>query len=104
MRELFDRNKILNGLLRASNKRTISRKQLEDVVTSVERTIRNSLAQEVESVRIGELVLDELRHIDEVAYIRFASVYREFADLDSFMAELKRLMKGDKEQREEDKK
>lgn len=104
MRELFDRNKILNGLLRASNKRTISRKQLEDVVTFVERTIRNSLAQEVESVRIGELVLDELRHIDEVAYIRFASVYREFADLDSFMAELKRLMKGDKEQREEDKK
>ncbi len=104
MRELFDRNKILNGLLRASNKRTISRKQLEDVVTSVERTIRNSLAKEVESVRIGELVLDELRHIDEVAYIRFASVYREFADLDSFMAELKRLMKGDKEQREEDKK
>lgn len=104
MRELFDRNKILNGLLRASNKRTIFRKQLEDVVTSVERTIRNSLAQEVESVRIGELVLDELRHIDEVAYIRFASVYREFADLDSFMAELKRLMKGDKEQREEDKK
>lgn len=104
MRELFDRNKILNGLLRASNKRTISRKQLEDVVTSVERTIRNSMAQEVESVRIGELVLDELRHIDEVAYIRFASVYREFADLDSFMAELKRLMKGDKEQREEDKK
>ena len=104
MRELFDRNKILNGLLRASNKRTISHKQLEDVVTSVERTIRNSLAQEVESVRIGELVLDELRHIDEVAYIRFASVYREFADLDSFMAELKRLMKGDKEQREEDKK
>lgn len=104
MRELFDRKKILNGLLRASNKRTISRKQLEDVVTSVERTIRNSLAQEVESVRIGELVLDELRHIDEVAYIRFASVYREFADLDSFMAELKRLMKGDKEQREEDKK
>ncbi len=104
MRELFDRNKILNGLLRASNKRTISRKQLEDVVTSVERTIRNSLAQEVESVRIGELVLDELRHIDEVAYIRFASVYREFADLDSFMAELKRLMKCDKEQREEDKK
>ena len=91
-------------MLRASNKRTISRKQLEDVVTSVERTIRNSLAQEVESVRIGELVLDELRHIDEVAYIRFASVYREFADLDSFMAELKRLMKGDKEQREEDKK
>ena len=102
MRELFDGNKILNGLLRASNKRTISRKQLEDVVASVERTIRNSFAQEVQSVRIGELVLDGLRHIDEVAYIRFASVYREFADLDSFMAELKRLMKGDEEEREED--
>lgn len=91
-RELFDRNKILNGLLRACNKRKVTRQQLEDVVTRVERKIRNSLVQEVSSVRIGELVLDELKNIDEVAYIRFASVYRQFADLDSFMAELKRLM------------
>lgn len=95
-RELFDRNKILNGLLRACNKRNVTRQQLEDIVTRVERKIRNSLVQEVSSVRIGELVLDELKNIDEVAYIRFASVYRQFADLDSFMAELKRLMGSEK--------
>lgn len=96
-RELFDRNKILNGLLRACNKRMVSRQELEEMVVNVERKIRNTLVQEVSSEKIGELVLDELRSVDEVAYIRFASVYRQFADLDSFMAELKRLM-GHKEQ------
>lgn len=96
-RELFDRNKILNGLLRACNKRMVMRQQLDELVTNVERKIRNTLVQEVTSERIGELVLDELRAVDEVAYIRFASVYRQFADLDSFMAELNHLM-GHKEQ------
>lgn len=96
-RELFDRNKILNGLLRACNKRMVTRHQLDDMVESVERKIRNTLLPEVSSERIGELVLDELRNVDEVAYTRFASVYRQFADLDSFMAELKHLM-GHKEQ------
>ena len=95
-RELFDRSKILNGLLRACNKRMVTRQQLEEIVNRVEREIRNSLVQEVSSVHIGELVLNELKHVDEVAYIRFASVYRQFADLDSFMAELKRLMGSDK--------
>ncbi|MCH4166583.1 MAG: transcriptional regulator NrdR [Megasphaera sp.] len=98
-RELFDRNKILNGLLRACNKRKVTRQQLDDIVAKVERKIRNALAQEVTSERIGELVLTELKSVDEVAYIRFASVYRQFADLDSFMAELKHLM-GNKEQSE----
>ena len=98
-RELFDRNKILNGLLRACNKRMVTRHQLDDVVLRVERNIRNTLAQEVTSEKIGEMVLEELKNIDEVAYIRFASVYRQFADLDSFMAELNYLMgnKGKKE-------
>lgn len=91
-RELFDRNKILNGLLRATNKRKVSRQQLEEMVAKVERNIRNTLVQEISSEKIGEMVLDELRPVDEVAYIRFASVYRQFADLNSFMAELKRLM------------
>lgn len=99
-RELFDRNKILNGLLRACNKRRVSRQELDDMVVNVERKIRNTLVQEVSSEKIGELVLDELRSVDEVAYIRFASVYRQFADLDSFMAELKRLM-GHKEQQKQ---
>ncbi|ERT61816.1 MULTISPECIES: transcriptional regulator NrdR [Megasphaera] len=91
-RELFDRNKILNGLLRACNKRRVTRQQLDEIVAKVERNIRNTLEQEIPSVKIGEMILDELQAIDSVAYIRFASVYRQFADLDSFMAELKRLM------------
>lgn len=96
--ELFDRNKLINGLLRACNKREVTRRQLEEIVTKVERNIRNTLAQEVSSEKIGEMVLRELRSVDAVAYIRFASVYREFADLESFMAELKYLM-GTKEQK-----
>ena len=95
-RELFDRNKIINGLLRACNKRRVTRQQIEDIVNRVERTIRNLLLQEISSEKIGEIVLNELNTVDEVAYIRFASVYRQFADLDSFMAELKHLM-GSKE-------
>lgn len=95
-RELFDRNKIINGLLRACNKRRVTRQQIEDIVNRVERTIRNLLLQEISSEKIGEIVLNELKAVDEVAYIRFASVYRQFADLDSFMAELKHLM-GSKE-------
>lgn len=97
--ELFDRNKLFNGLLRAFNKREITRQQIEEIVNKVERNIRNTLAQEITSEKIGELVLNELRGVDEVAYIRFASVYRQFADLDSFMAELKSLM-GQKDKKE----
>lgn len=95
-RQLFDRNKILNGLLRACNKRRVTRQQLDDIVLKVERNIRNTLAQEVPSVKIGEIILAELRNIDAVAYIRFASVYRQFGDLDSFMEELKSLMGNEK--------
>lgn len=91
-RELFDRNKILNGLLRACNKRKVTRTQLDEIVAKVERNIRNALVTEVPSEKIGEIVLDELQSVDEVAYIRFASVYRQFADLNSFMAELEYLM------------
>ncbi|MBF1325624.1 MAG: transcriptional regulator NrdR, partial [Megasphaera micronuciformis] len=70
--------------------------QLDDIVLKVERNIRNTLAQEVPSVKIGEIILTELRNIDAVAYIRFASVYRQFGDLDSFMEELKSLMGNEK--------
>lgn len=101
-RELFDRSKILNGLLRACNKRMMTRQQLDEIVNRVERNIRNALMQEVTSEKIGEMVLDELKSIDEVAYIRFASVYRKFADLDSFMAELQYLM-GNKQRKHEEK-
>lgn len=92
-RELFDKNKLRNGLIRACEKRNISTEQIEEIVNTVERTIRNELKQEVPTEVIGNLIMEELRKLDQVAYVRFASVYREFKDLDSFMSELETLMK-----------
>lgn len=91
-RELFERSKILNGLLRACNKRVVTVQTMEKIVDNIERDIRNSLVQEIETVKIGEMVMAELRQVDQVAYVRFASVYRQFADLEQFMTELKSLM------------
>lgn len=88
-REVFNRNKLMNGLRRASEKRPISTEVLEGVVDSIEQKILNSMDREVDSVHIGDLVLDELRGMDDVAYVRFASVYRDFKDVDTFMDELK---------------
>lgn len=90
-REVFDKTKLLNGLLRACEKRPVSIETLEQVVNDIESSLLNSLEREVSTVKIGELVLEHLRKIDEVAYVRFASVYRQFADVESFMEELKRL-------------
>ena len=95
-RELFDKNKLRNGLIRACEKRNISTGQIEEIVNTVERTIRNELKQEVPTEVIGNLIMEELRKLDQVAYVRFASVYREFKDLDSFMSELETLMKARK--------
>ncbi|GAB6137027.1 transcriptional regulator NrdR [Halanaerobaculum tunisiense] len=91
-RERFDRNKILNGLLRSCEKRPISREQLEGVVNSVEQKVKNQMENEVPSTVIGELVIDFLRKIDEVAYVRFASVYRQFKDIQTFRKELDKLL------------
>lgn len=95
-REMFDRNKLRNGLVRACEKRNISARQIEEIVNSVERTVRNELKQEVPTEVIGNLIMEELRKLDQVAYVRFASVYREFKDLSSFMSELETLMKNGK--------
>lgn len=95
-REMFDRNKIRNGLIRACEKRNISSAQIENIINIVERKARNSLKQEISSEDIGNMVMEELRHLDQVAYVRFASVYREFKDLSSFMSELEELMKTGK--------
>lgn len=95
-RELFDRNKLRSGLIRACEKRNISTGQIEEVVNTVERTVRNELKQEVPTEVIGNLIMEELRKLDQVAYVRFASVYREFKDLGSFMSELETLMKTGK--------
>ena len=91
-REVFDREKLLNGLLRASEKRPVSIDDLDRLVDDIEATLHNSLDREVSSVKIGELAMEKLRKIDEVAYVRFASVYRQFKDINTFMAELTALL------------
>ncbi len=91
-REEFDPNKILKGLITACEKRAVPLATLERVVVQVEQSLRNSLEHEVSSRHIGELVMDALRSIDQVAYVRFASVYRQFRDIKQFHAELDRLL------------
>mgnify|MGYP000374151834 FL=1 len=100
-RQVFDKQKILNGLLRATEKRPISLNDLTRIVNSIELKLQNELRREVRSTEIGQLVMDELKNLDEVAYVRFASVYREFKDINSFMSELTSLLKKN-EDREPD--
>ncbi len=91
-REVFDRDKLFNGMMRACEKRPVSVGDIEKAIDEIEAEIQNSLDREVTSVRIGELVMDKLKDIDEVAYVRFASVYRQFKDINTFMSELKKLL------------
>ncbi len=93
-RETFDRNKLLNGLLRACEKRPVSLDTLEKIVDDIETKLQNSLDREVPSSQIGTYAMDRLKEVDEVAYIRFASVYRQFKDISSFMDELDKLIKN----------
>lgn len=93
-REAFDRQKLLRGLSKACQKRPVSTERLESIVDSIERDLRNLMEPEVRSEYIGELVMNHLRELDEVAYVRFASVYREFRDAESFMQEIKDLLKS----------
>lgn len=92
-RETFDRNKILNSIIRACDKRHVTLSQMNAVVDEIEATLQNSLQNEVQSDKIGELVMEKLKSLDEVAYVRFASVYRQFRDIGDFMDELKKLMR-----------
>lgn len=91
-RQAFDRVKLFNGMLRACEKRPVSIEQIDKVVSEIEAELQNSLDREVTSVRIGELVMDKLKGLDEVAYVRFASVYRQFKDINTFMDELAKLL------------
>ncbi len=91
-RQAFDRSKIFNGMLRACEKRPVSIEQIEKMVSEIEAELQNSLDREVTSVKIGELVMDKLKNVDEVAYVRFASVYRQFKDINTFMEELTKLL------------
>ena len=90
-RQTFDKTKLLNGIIEACHKRPITLEQMEAVVNEIEIELQNSLTHEVPSSKIGVLVMEKLKELDEVAYVRFASVYREFKDLDTFMRELEKL-------------
>ena len=91
-REVFDRQKLLNGMLRACEKRPVSYTQLEAAVDRIEQQLLNSYDREVSSIHIGDLAMQELKQMDDVAYVRFASVYRQFSDVNTFMEELKDML------------
>ena len=91
-RQPFDRNKILNGMLRACEKRPVSMQDLENAVNEIEASVQNSLEREITTEFIGEQVMEKLKALDEVAYVRFASVYRQFKDIHSFMQELNKIL------------
>lgn len=95
-REAFNREKLFNGMLKACEKRPVPVEELEKAVNEIEAEIQNSLDREVTSVRVGELAMEKLKDLDEVAYVRFASVYRQFKDINTFMDELAKLL-GEKE-------
>ena len=92
-RQAFDRTKLLGGILRACEKRPVSAAEMEHLVDEIEAKLRSTMENEVSSGDIGEMVMEGLKAVDEVAYVRFASVYREFKDINTFMGELKALLK-----------
>jgi transcriptional repressor NrdR len=93
IREEFSREKMLRGLIKACEKRPVALKQLEDITSDIEKELRNQGVSEIKSEDIGEMVMDRLAKVDEVAYVRFASVYRQFKDINVFIEELKELIK-----------
>lgn len=90
-RERFDRNKILTGIIKACEKRPVSMEKMDHLVDSVERECRNRMQKEMKSRTVGQLIVDKLKALDKVAYVRFASVYKEFKDVNTFMEEIKKL-------------
>ena len=91
-RQAFDRNKVLNGMLRACEKRPVPMAELERCADEIEQIIQNSLDREVSTAYIGDLVMERLKPLDEVSYVRFASVYRQFKDINNFMQELNKIL------------
>ena len=91
----FNREKIVNGLLRSCEKRPVSLDQIEQIVSEIERDLQGGIEKEVSSLRIGEMILKRLRQLDEVAYVRFASVYRQFRDVSEFSEEVQNLLQRD---------
>lgn len=95
-REAFDRNKVLNGIIKACEKRPVSMNEIEKIVDEIEKGLSNMMEKETESGMIGEIIMDHLKEIDEVAYVRFASVYRQFKDINTFISELEKLLNDTK--------
>lgn len=95
-RQAFDPSKIKNGIIKSCEKRPVSMEEIERLVDDVTKRVYNSMEQEISSKEIGEMVMDGLKALDEVAYVRYASVYRSFTDIDSFMAELQKMMASKK--------
>ncbi len=95
-RQIFNRNKIINGMLRACEKRPVSTESVEKAVADIENSLNSSGAREVLSEKIGEMVMEKLKMLDEVAYVRFASVYRQFKDINTFHEELEKILKEKK--------
>ena len=91
-RENFNKEKIINGLIIACQKRPVSRKQIEDMAYDIEKTISNSMLTEIPSKDIGEMIMAKLKEVDEISYVRFASVYRQFKDINTFLEEIKNLI------------
>ncbi|MEJ2076967.1 MAG: transcriptional regulator NrdR [Acidobacteriota bacterium] len=92
-RERFDRSKLLRGIMKACEKRPVSSKQLEEIVDDIERQLQDSASRELTSVEIGEIVMERLRRLDKVAYVRFASVYLDFKSVQEFMTEISQLVR-----------
>ena len=91
-RETFDRNKVMNGIIKACEKRPVPIAEIEKIVEDIERGLNNLMEKEVKSTFIGELIMDRLKDLDEVAYVRFASVYRQFTDINTFVKEIEGLL------------
>ena len=91
-RQTFDKSKVLGGMIRACEKRPVSFDTLESIATDIEQSLQNDMDREIPSTRIGELVMERLKKVDEVSYVRFASVYRQFKDINTFMRELNKLL------------
>lgn len=91
-RQSYNRNKLLNGIIKSCEKRPVSISDIERIVDDIEKKLSNSLEKEVTSIEIGEMVMSKLKDVDEVSYVRFASVYRQFKDLNTFMEELKKIL------------
>ena len=93
IRETFNKDKIMSGIVKACQKRPVSRSQMQNIVDDIEKNISNKMIVEIKSEDIGEMVMERLKNVDEVSYVRFASVYRQFKDINTFMEEIKNLMK-----------